>query len=58
VKLYEASLAKYQADKTAAMQMATDPLGPLPAGIDPAAAAAWTVVGNVMLNLDEVLAKR
>jgi hypothetical protein len=58
VKLYEDSLTKYKADATAAMQMATDPLGPLPAGINPAEAAAWSVVGNVLLNLDEVLAKR
>jgi hypothetical protein len=57
-KLYDSSLAKYKADAAAAMQMATDPLGPLPAGMDAAKAAAWTVVANVLLNLDEVLAKR
>lgn len=58
VALYEASLAKYKADATAAKQMATEPLGALPANMDAAEAAAWTVVGNVLLNLDEVLAKR
>ena len=36
----------------------TDPLGPLPAGMDPVDLAAWTVVGNVLLNLDETFAKR
>jgi hypothetical protein len=35
--------------------MATDPLGPVPAGlpVDIADLAAWTVVANVILNLDE-----
>ena len=38
--------------------MATDPLGPLPAGCDASELAAWTVVANVILNLDGVLTKR
>ena len=39
--------------------MATEPLGPVPAGMDTVAElAAWTVVGNVLLNLDEMFAKR
>jgi hypothetical protein len=35
--------------------MATDPLGPLPTSLDADVAdlAAWTVVANVLLNLDE-----
>jgi hypothetical protein len=37
--------------------MATDPLGPLPTGCDAADMAAWTVVSNVLLNLDGVLSK-
>lgn len=41
-----------------AAKLATDPLGPLPDGVDPVEAAAWTVIGNVLLNLDEVLARR
>jgi hypothetical protein len=38
-----------------AKQMATDPLGPVPADLDVDLAdlAAWTVVANVILNLDE-----
>ena len=36
----------------------TDPLGPLPQGMEPVELAAWTVVGNVLLNLDEMFAKR
>ena len=42
----------------AAMKLATVPLGELPAGIDAADAAAMTVVGNVLLNLDEMFLKR
>ena len=41
-----------------AAQFATNPLGPLPKGVEAADAAAWTVVANVILNLDEVLMKR
>jgi hypothetical protein len=33
-------------------------LGPLPEGMDVADAAAWTVVANVILNLDEMFMKR
>jgi hypothetical protein len=56
--VYRDALANYQRDAEAARQMATDPLGPLPAGSDPAELAAWTVVANVVLNLDGVLVKR
>ena len=31
--------------------------GPLPANLDPAEVAAWTAVGNVLLNLDETITK-
>ncbi len=42
-----------------AKQMATDPLGDLPdKSQDVALYAAWTVVGNVILNLDEIFMKR
>jgi hypothetical protein len=57
VSLYEKELAHFRADADAAKKMSTDPLGPLPAGLDAAEAAAWTVVGNVLLNLDGVLTK-
>ncbi|WP_436714562.1 PSD1 and planctomycete cytochrome C domain-containing protein [Roseiconus lacunae] len=49
---------RYQSDHDAAIQMATEPLGPLPEDADAAEYATWTVVGNVMLNLDELLMKR
>lgn len=57
VELYRDELAHYKTDAKAAEQMATDPLGPLPAGMDAADHAAWTVIANVLLNLDGVLTK-
>jgi hypothetical protein len=56
--LYEEALARFQATPEEAMQMATDPLGPLPQGASAAEMAAWTVVANVLLNLDETIARR
>jgi hypothetical protein len=58
VKLYQNAREMYRRDSAAATEMATNPLGPLPAGADPSELAAWTVVGNVILNLDGVLTKR
>jgi len=48
----QAEFAKAPAEATA---LATDPLGPVPAdlAIDVAELAGWTVVANVILNLDE-----
>jgi hypothetical protein len=58
VELYDAELERYRKDVVAATALATDPAGPLPAGADPAEMAAWTIVSNVVLNLDGVLSKR
>ena len=55
--LYESELANYRADAAAAAKLATEPLGPLPADAGAAELAAWTVVANVLLNLDAVLTK-
>ena len=41
-----------------AAKLATDPLGPVPEGIDIVNAAAMTVVCNVLLNVDEMFLKR
>ena len=57
IELYNAELERYRADKPAAEQLATEPLGKLPEGIESSEAAAWTVVSNVLLNLDAVLTK-
>ena len=51
------SRAEFRKDAAKAAVMATKPLGPAPAGVDVVELAAWTVVGNVLLNLDETLAK-
>jgi hypothetical protein len=55
VRLHGEALADYTASPADAKQMATDPLGPVPADLDVDLAdlAAWTVVANVILNLDE-----
>ena len=58
VKLYDDAKAKFAKDAGKATVFATNPLGPLPKGADAVEAAAWTVVANVMLNLDEMLMKR
>ncbi|WP_435008221.1 DUF1553 domain-containing protein [Tundrisphaera lichenicola] len=58
VGLYEDVKAHYARDAEAARKMATEPLGPAPEGADLADLAAWTVVGNVLLNLDETLMNR
>lgn len=57
VELYQLERARYAADPKAALALATEPIGPLPDGMDAAEAAAWTAVANVLLNLDAVLTK-
>jgi len=55
--LYESELATYQADADAAKKLASSATQPLPKDGNPAELAAWTVVANVLLNLDGVLTK-
>lgn len=55
--LFDEALATYRKDEAAAKQLATDPLHPHPSGVPLAEVAAWTVVANVLLNLDAVLTK-
>ena len=57
VRLYHDALAELKQTPQAARELATRPLGPLPQGVDPVEAAAWTTVANVLLNLDGVLSK-
>jgi hypothetical protein len=56
--LYEKARAGFASRQEDARKLATEPLGPLPAGMEPVDLAAWSVVGNVLLNLDEMFAKR
>ncbi|MHB1557546.1 MAG: PSD1 and planctomycete cytochrome C domain-containing protein [Isosphaeraceae bacterium] len=55
--LHSAELDRYRKDRAAAVALATEPIGPAPAGVDPADLAAWTAVANVLLNLDSVLSR-
>ncbi len=57
VRLFQDELGHYRQKPEEALKLATRPLGALPAGLSPAEAAAWSVVGNVLLNLDSVLTK-
>ncbi len=57
VALWTSENSHFRADLPAATALATEPLGPIPAGIAPADLAAWTVVANVLLNLDGVLTR-
>lgn len=63
-ELYETALADLAARPDEALRLATDPLGPWQP-VDPrlqslpaAELAAWTVVANVLLNLDETFQRR
>jgi hypothetical protein len=56
--LKQDALQRLGQDPAAAEALATDPLGPAPAEADVAELAAWTVTANVLLNLDEFLARR
>jgi mono/diheme cytochrome c family protein len=58
VDLFEKSRGQFAANPAGALALATKPLGPAPTGMDVVDLAAWTVVANVLLNLDETLAKR
>jgi hypothetical protein len=57
VALFDQQSAHFGQDVKSAEALATDPLGPLPQDMPPAELAAWTVIGNVLLNLDGVLTK-
>ena len=55
--LYDAMLSKYEKDQSAAMKLATDGYSGKIEKADAPKLAAWTVVANVLLNLDETLTK-
>ncbi|MEO6741430.1 MAG: DUF1553 domain-containing protein [Chthoniobacteraceae bacterium] len=58
VALHAAVLPSYRQDEKKALEMATNPIGPVPKGADVADLAAWTTVANTLLNLDETVMKR
>ena len=57
IGLYEKELGYYSNHTEDAQKLASDPIGPLSTGVNAAEQAAWTVLGNVLLNLDGVLNK-
>lgn len=57
-KLYERALTIFKSQPEAAKKMATEPLGTLAEGMEVTEMAAWTVVANAILNLDEFLMRR
>jgi hypothetical protein len=56
-QLYDSEVRHYREHPEAAVQLATEPLGPLPEDLPAAEMASWTVVANVLLNLDGVLTR-
>jgi hypothetical protein len=56
-RLLDEELLHYKQVPEDAAKLATQPLGPLPAGVDAVEAAAWTSVANVLLNLDGFLVR-
>jgi hypothetical protein len=56
-ELYDAEIVVYRKNAEAAKQLATNSESPLPPNADAAELAVWTVVANVLLNLDGVLMK-
>jgi hypothetical protein len=57
VALYRQERARFEADTTAAGRMAASELGQPGDAADLKELAAWTVVANVLLNLDELITK-
>ena len=57
-QLFEKSLNGFNQNDDAAKRLATEPLGPAEEGANLKELAAWSVVGNVLLSLDEVIMKR
>ena len=58
LELHDRAAEVLACDPEEAEKLATDPLGPPPAGIDVIDLATWTAVANVLLNLDETLMRR
>jgi hypothetical protein len=57
VALYQQELVQFKQDAKAAEKMATSELGKPSSALDLRELAAWTVVANVLLNLDEMISK-
>ncbi len=58
LRLYKSTYQHFLNNLEDARLLATDPIGPIPEMGDGAAYATWAVVGNTLLNLDEMFLKR
>ncbi len=56
-RVYEEQLAHFRQDKAAAKDLLSVGESPAPSGVDECELAAWTTLGNVILNLDETVTK-
>ena len=56
-KVYRKQLAHFMADRAAAEKLIAVGEGTHPPGLDAAVLATWTALGNLLLNLDEVITK-
>jgi hypothetical protein len=57
LKLYQDQLAIYQKDPEAAVKLISVGDSPRNEKLDPAELAAWSMIGSVLLNLDETVTK-
>lgn len=57
LELYQSEVTHYGNELEEAEKIATNPIGPAPNAVKINELAAWTVVANVLLNLDGVLTK-
>jgi len=56
-RLYAEHLATYQADATAALALVSNGAARRPENLPVAELAAWTAIGNMLLNLDETITR-
>jgi hypothetical protein len=56
-QMLEQSLARYRHDPAAATKLISIGEAPSPNETDPAELAAWTTIGNLLLNLDETITR-
>ena len=56
-RLYRQQLANYTANREAAERLVSVGDSPRPTDVEPGVLAAWTALGNILLNLDEVVTK-
>jgi len=56
-RIYQQQLENFRKDKKAATDLISIGESPKPADLDPSELAAWTAIGNILLNLDETITK-